>query len=46
MNGFYHLNDHKEEGKYRCMVNENGLWNYYYPNGKVSFVGSFVDGKS
>jgi antitoxin component YwqK of YwqJK toxin-antitoxin module len=40
---FYELNDHQEKGKYRY-GERNGYWEHRFPEGKVSFEGSYVDG--
>ena len=38
----YDLGDHKEVGTYRSGM-RNGKWKYSYPDGVLSFEGSFID---
>jgi uncharacterized protein len=38
----YDLGDHKEVGTYRSGM-RNGKWKYYYPDGKLSFEGEYID---
>lgn len=42
---FYHVGDFKEVGAYTVGM-QNGVWNYYYKNGKVAFTGNFVEGEA
>ncbi len=41
---FYHVGDYKEIGAFSAGL-ENGVWNYYYKNGKLAFTGEFVEGQ-
>lgn len=38
----YELGEHKEVGTYRSGM-RNGKWKYFYPDGVLSFEGSFID---
>ncbi len=41
---FYHVGDYKEVGAYTLGA-EDGVWNYYYKNGKLAFTGAFDEGE-
>ena len=42
---YYHVGDYKEVGEFTLGL-ENGVWNYYYLNGKLAFTGSFEEGEA
>ncbi len=42
---FYHVGDFKEVGAYTLGM-ENGVWNYYYLNGKLAFTGAYDEGEA
>ena len=40
---FYQVGDHKEVGSF-TVGQQDGLWNYYYLNGRLAFTGLFEEG--
>lgn len=42
---YYHVGDYKEVGAYTLGL-EDGVWNYYYLNGKLAFTGAFDEGEA
>ncbi len=40
---YYHVNDHTEEGEYRD-GGKHGVWTFKYDNGKINFVGEYLNG--
>lgn len=42
---FYHVGDFREVGSYSRGY-EDGVWNYYYLNGKLAFTGAFDEGEA
>lgn len=43
---FYRYHSLAAEGRYNANGNKDGVWKYYYPNGKVKSEETFKDGKS
>ena len=41
---FYHVGDYKEVGAFTIGL-KNGIWKYYYKNGKLAFTGLFDEGE-
>jgi antitoxin component YwqK of YwqJK toxin-antitoxin module len=41
---FYHVGDFKEVGQF-TLGYKNGMWSYYYKNGKLAFKGEFDEGQ-
>jgi antitoxin component YwqK of YwqJK toxin-antitoxin module len=41
---FYHVNDFKEVGAF-TLGYKDGVWKYFYLNGKIAFIGEFDEGE-